>query len=266
MTSRFKKTKWDSLIENNPFSIKKKNSNNAWWSLMKSVRQIITINAIVFFVLWAVEIILPTFHMFLVTNLAVPTDWHIITKPWTILTSAFTHIGLMHIVFNMLAIYMFSPLLKRAFNDKQIWNIYILGHLCGVICSISINILLGNKASFALGASCGVAALTIATCYKYPRIPVNFFFFPTTLKWVAYIFIAQSVYLLFTPNMIGGLGHLFGMVLGYFYVKELEKNNDIGKVFNIFNKIKKLKFKSKPVYKSTCSPETEKIIRNMFKK
>ncbi len=266
--NRFKKTKWDDLIADNPFSKKNKNSANSYSnSIPKSVLQIIGINVAVFLLLWICEIALPmTWYQMIVKMLAVPTDIEILYKPWTVITSAFTHLSFGHILGNMLAIFFIAPYFKMAFIDKQIWNLYLLGHFVGIFFSIGINILIFDDHGMALGASCGVSALVAGVCFKFPQMPVNIFFINTTLKWLIAIYVIQSIFMLFSPNMVGGIGHLFGMLLGVLYVHLLTKNIEIGKIFDSITKLKIKKTGKGIKYVSMYSEKSENSIKNIINK
>lgn len=269
--SRFKKTAWDNLIVDNPFSKSNRSSTNSYSnSIPKSVLQIIGINVAVFLFLWICEFILPmSWYEMSIKMLAVPTDTEIFYKPWTILTSAFTHLSFGHILGNMLAIFFIAPYFKMAFTDKQIWNLYFLGHLVGIFFSIGINITMLNGHGLALGASCGVSALVAGVCFKFPNMPVNILFINTTLKWLIAIYVIQSIFMLFSPNIVGGIGHLFGMVLGVVYVYLLTKNIEIGKIFNSITKLKRFrrpKTGKGIKYVSLYSEDSENSIKNIINK
>lgn len=189
----------------------------------KSILQIIGINLVIYLFLCVCRYLPETTYEYVVRLFAIPTDISVVYKPWTILTSAFTHLTFIHIFGNMWALFVIAPYFKIAFNDSQIWLLYLAGHLFGIVCSIAINISFIDSHGIALGASCGVSCLIGALAFKYPKLPINLFFIDSNLKWLAILFIAQSVYMLFTPNAIGGLGHLFGMAFGMIYI-HLNKN------------------------------------------
>jgi membrane associated rhomboid family serine protease len=123
----------------------------------------------------------------------------------------------------MISLYFIGEYFKMAFNNRQIWLLYILGHIFGVVLSICVNVLVFDGHNLALGASCGVSTLVAGLCLTYPNLPVYIYFIKSNLKWLLILFAANSVFMLFTPNMIGGMGHLFSMVFGLIYVKFLYK-------------------------------------------
>src|SRR5262245_19022069 len=73
-----------------------------------------------------------------------------ITRPWTLFTYAFTHnlMGLMHILFNMLALYWFGKLLVSYLGSDKVIAIYVLGAIAGGVLYLMVYNLIPDPPDF----------------------------------------------------------------------------------------------------------------------
>ena len=72
---------------------------------------------------------------------------------WTVLTASFLHGGILHIVFNMMALYQLGPFVLREFGVHRFVNIYILTGVAGFV----VSVLAGVR--FTIGASASICGL-----------------------------------------------------------------------------------------------------------
>jgi membrane associated rhomboid family serine protease len=190
-------------------------------------------------------------------------DWFIlpatfdgfISKPWTIITYGFVHVGFIHILMNLISLYFIGNLFVKYFTPKQFISFYILGTLFGgIVFLLSYNFfpVFANDVSNSvlLGASAGVSAIFIGLATYIPnyqfKIPLVGF---VKLWHLAVIWVALDVIQIPIGNAGGRLAHIGGALFGFFYVSQAS-NTEIA----IWSKIKSLfSIKSKPlktVYKS----------------
>lgn len=167
-----------------------------------------------------------------------------IVKPWSIITYAFVHYDLWHIIFNMLWLYVIGRMFLNLFSAKMALNIYFLGAMSGgllfMLCyTLLPSVFLAN--SNLVGASAAVRALLIFLCAYMPNQEIRFFVFNIKLWYVGLAIVILDVFGVFTGisnpgtgNAGGNLAHLGGALLGYFYAKQLLKGDDIGKGFERF--------------------------------
>jgi membrane associated rhomboid family serine protease len=124
---------------------------------------------------------------------------------WMILTSAFTHIDLLHIGFNMLALYILGPPVERALGHSRFLTIYIFSALTG---SAAVY-LLSSPASSTLGASgaiFGLMGTVLILSYLYRGDMTNIL-----------IWLGMNIALTFMlGSQISWQGHLGGLVGGIF--------------------------------------------------
>ncbi|XMO85302.1 rhomboid family intramembrane serine protease [Algibacter sp. AS12] len=164
-----------------------------------------------------------------------------IMKPWSIISYAFLHYDVWHILFNMLWLYFLGRMFLNLFSAKMAINIYFLGAISGgllfMFCYSLFPGVFGGSSRL-LGASAAVRALLIFLCAYMPNQEMRFFTFSLKLWYVGAAIVALDVIGVFSGikdpvygNAGGNLAHLGGALLGYFYAKQLLSGKDIGKGF-----------------------------------
>ncbi|MBN1363567.1 MAG: rhomboid family intramembrane serine protease [Syntrophaceae bacterium] len=78
---------------------------------------------------------------------------------WTLISASFLHGGILHILFNMMALYQLGPFVLHEFGFHRFINLYIITGACGFTASV----LLGTP--FTLGASASICGLIGAIVY-----------------------------------------------------------------------------------------------------
>lgn len=159
-----------------------------------------------------------------------------IYKPWTIITSGFSHLGFGHIFWNMIALYWFGMLISEYLNSKRLISMYILGVLAGGLAYLVVyNFIPVPKAVQAglgghlLGASAGVYAVVVGAATLMPNYSFHLIFIgPVRIKYIAAIFILLSIFGLVGSNAGGDLAHLGGALMGYGFIIALNKGTDLG--------------------------------------
>jgi rhomboid protease GluP len=86
---------------------------------------------------------------------------------WRLLTSMFIHIGILHITFNMYALWAIGPLTERVFGHRRFFIIYILSGLGGSFASFLFTTALSAGAS---GAIFGLVGALLYYSYKRPSL------------------------------------------------------------------------------------------------
>lgn len=160
-------------------------------------------------------------------------------KPWTIITYAFMHSGIFHILSNMLILYFSGKFFLTYFSGKRMLNLYFLGAIFGaLIYTLSYNLLPAFSStgrSYLIGASASVMAILVATATQAPNLQVRLFFLGNLkLWWIATFLVVLDVIQIPISNPGGHLAHLGGSAIGYFYITQLKKGNDIGSWLQTF--------------------------------
>lgn len=198
------------------------------------LEKIIGINLVIFLIGMLLSVVLKTESS--LYWLELPKELgEFIFKPWSIITYGFTHYGFFHLLFNMMVLYFVSQMMLNLFSPKLTLNIYFLGIIFGGLFFLLVyNVLPASSlkpATALVGASAGVRALLIFLCAYMPNTQVRVILFNIKLWHLGLVLVAFDVIGLFGANQGGGIAHLGGVALGYFYAIQLKKGTDIGKGF-----------------------------------
>lgn len=139
---------------------------------------------------------------------------------WRLITYQFLHGDVFHLVFNMLALYIFGPFLEGAWGSRAFIKFYLI---CGAAGGIlySLLVLAGvMPAGMMVGASGAIYGVTAAVAYLFPRQRILVMgIIPMTMRWLVVLFIISSFLGLVRGENVGGeLGHLTGLGAGFVYV------------------------------------------------
>jgi membrane associated rhomboid family serine protease len=138
---------------------------------------------------------------------------------WQLFSYQFLHGGLFHILFNMLAVWMFGCDLERRWGSNFFLRYYFVSVVGGAI----LNTLFApGQMGPSIGASAGVYGILLAYGLIYPnRIVYFYFLFPIKVKYFVMIIGAIALYSSLTAGQSGiaHLAHLGGMVFGYVYLR-----------------------------------------------
>ncbi|MEP2772732.1 MAG: rhomboid family intramembrane serine protease [Fulvivirga sp.] len=157
-------------------------------------------------------------------------------KPWTILTYAFAHsLGdIFHILFNMLIFYWFAKLIIEYLGSDKVISLYVLGALAGGIAYLLVYNFVPfymERSGFPgmVGASAAVYAVTVAAATLMPNYTFFLLFLgPVKIKYIAGFYIVLSFLGSVGSNAGGNIAHLGGALIGYLFIRQLQKGTDIG--------------------------------------
>ncbi|TXG38999.1 rhomboid family protein [Seonamhaeicola maritimus] len=191
------------------------------------LEKIIAINVVVFIIERLFSLSLEWFKL--------PSEFSdFIVKPWSLISYAFLHGDVLHILFNMLWLYFIGRMILNLFSPKMALNIYFLGAICGGLLFMLgywlFPSFLGGNPKL-VGASAAVRALLIFICAYMPNQEVRFFTIKLKLWYIGAAIVVLDGIGLFGGNAGGNLAHLGGAILGYVYAKQLVQGKDIGKGF-----------------------------------
>jgi len=144
--------------------------------------------------------------------------------PWQVITYGFLHGSLIHIGFNMLALYMFGGQIEQVFGPRR-FLIYYLGCVFGAaVMQLATSALAGGEAYPTVGASGGVFGLLLAYGLFFPRRMVMLIFPPIPMP--AWLFVTLygllELYLGVTGTQAGvaHFAHLGGMLGGWILIRQ----------------------------------------------
>tara|TARA_R110000868_G_scaffold88088_3_gene245749 strand:- start:12207 stop:13076 length:870 start_codon:yes stop_codon:yes gene_type:complete len=204
-------------------------------SRLNVLEKIIIINVVIFVLGLLLQLTQGTFKQSSLSWLELQSDFFtFIAEPWTIISYAFVHYDFLHILFNMLWLYIIGQLFLNLFNPKLALNVYFLGAICGgllFIASYSLFPQIFATGNRLVGASASIRALLIFLCAYFPSKEIRFFTFNLKLWYFGLAIVILDTIGLFGTNSGGNVAHLGGAALGYFYAIQLKKGHDIGKGF-----------------------------------
>ncbi|RKT01963.1 rhomboid family intramembrane serine protease [Chryseobacterium defluvii] len=137
-----------------------------------------------------------------------------------LLSAGFLHADIMHLVFNMLTLYFFGPIVIEGFGNIGFLLIYFGSILLGNIFSLFIY----QKQPWysAIGASGGVSGILFAAIAMIPKLGIYLFFIPIPIPGYVFglVYFGYSVYMMLNPrehDNIGHAAHLGGAFFGLVY-------------------------------------------------
>lgn len=181
-----------------------------------------------------VFVIDPFINGFLTEWLHMSTDhaiWGL--QYWRFIGFQFLHAGQMHLIFNMIGLYFFGPMVEQYLGGKRYLAFYLLCGIFGAVLYLILNIagvifgpvpfvLFNDTATRLVGASAGIFGVLLAGAFLAPNVKVLvFFIIPMKLSTMAYCLVGISVFSIFTStsNAGGEAAHLGGAAAGWYFIR-----------------------------------------------
>lgn len=186
---------------------------------------LIIANVVVFLLVWAVT--LSGNHAGIAGNftlpwLCVPSEAATaVRRAWTAVTYMLTHYDFLHLLFNMLWLYMFGLLLYPAVSGKRLLVLFGGGGLAGSLLYVAVTALWPGSSSagqYLCGASAAVLAVMTCAALVYPDRRINLLLIgPVKLKWVTLCCIVLTFFGIGGGSPGAGSAHVGGVVFGAAY-------------------------------------------------
>jgi len=143
--------------------------------------------------------------------------------PWQVVTYSFLHGNELHILVNMLGLYMFGSEVERVLGQRRYVTYYFVSVLVAAIAQLVTSAVSTGPAYPTIGASGGVFGLLLAYGVFFPRRIVMLIFPPIPMPaWLFVIVYAViSLYLGVTGTQAGvaHFAHLGGMLGGFIMLR-----------------------------------------------
>jgi membrane associated rhomboid family serine protease len=194
--------------------------------LTPAIKLIVAANVVVFLADSIVPAMAPAFGLY-------PADVIGELQVWRMVTYMFLHGGIFHILFNMLALWMFGVELERMWGSRYFTRFYFVSGVGAALTTLLLSLLPFSFAnllysSLTIGASGAVYGILLAYAMYFPHRPIYvYFIFPIPAKYFVMIMGAISLY---SSMSAGGGGvahstHLGGLVAAYLYLKSGTKTS-----------------------------------------
>jgi membrane associated rhomboid family serine protease len=145
---------------------------------------------------------------------------------WQPITYMFLHVGLAHILFNMLALWMFGGELERIWGTRYVLKFYAVSGVGAALLTIVLAYLPFDwaralRGAHIVGASGAIYGLLLAYGLSFPNRPIYMYFvFPIPAKYFVLIMGALAFYSSVTGTRgVAHVTHLGGLLVGYLYLK-----------------------------------------------
>ena len=143
--------------------------------------------------------------------------------PIQIVTSFFSHAGLMHFIFNMYALFLFGTAIETTIGSRRFLVQYLIfGLVSGLLICF-----LDPTPNPVLGASGAISGLLVVYAFHYPNTKLGILFLPFQFRAVHFVMGLAGISLVFVvmsffENSSGAgishFGHLMGMVVAFVYL------------------------------------------------
>lgn len=195
----------------------------------RAVKQLLIANGVIFLVLALLGAFAPALAdvaqvLFQLRALNVVHGWL-----WQLVTYAFLHAGLMHILFNMLALWMFGAQLEMDWGYNLFMQFYFFCVIGAALVTVAVSFtgLLGvTPYTATVGASGGIYGLLLAFGMLHGESEVMLFPLPFRIKAKYFVMgiIALALYGALSSSRGGGqsiayMAHLGGVLFGYIWLK-----------------------------------------------
>jgi rhomboid family protein len=138
---------------------------------------------------------------------------------WQLATYMFLHAGLLHIGFNMLALWMFGTELESLWGTPRFLRFYFI---TGIGAAIMTTLVTPNSYTITIGASGAIYGLLAAYGLLFPdRIILVYFVLPIKAKYLVLILGLMTFWssVAATGGGIAHVAHLGGMIFGWLYLR-----------------------------------------------
>ncbi len=145
---------------------------------------------------------------------------------WQLVTYMFFHAGFGHILWNMLALWMFGVQLERLWGTARFLRFYFICGICAALTVIAAAYIFGGTDVRTVGSSGAIYGILVAYGVMFPDQTILFgFLIPIKSKYFVLI-IGGVVFLQSFSATVGGqrggvavLAHLGGLVTGYLLLR-----------------------------------------------
>ncbi len=140
------------------------------------------------------------------------------------LSSGFLHVDYMHLLFNMLTLYFFAPIVIESYGRNEFIGMYLLSLLAGNALSYYMH---RNDFFYsAVGASGAVSGILFSSIFLFPFMQIYVFFIPLPAIIFGVLYMVYSIFGM--KNQWGNIGHaahiggaFMGLILSVLYKPSL---------------------------------------------
>lgn len=147
--------------------------------------------------------------------------------PWQLLTYGFLHGSVSHLIFNMLALFMFGAQVEHVWGARRFLGYYLTCVAGAAVCQLLVGaatMSMGGEAYPTVGASGGVFGLLLAYGMLFPHQRVMLLIPPVPMKARTLVIVYGAIELLLgvtgTAPGVAHFAHLGGMLFGWLLIRQ----------------------------------------------
>jgi len=166
-----------------------------------------------------------------ILNLLVLVPGEVLLHPWTLVTYAFLHGGLMHIGFNMLGLYFFGPRVEERLGAQRFLTLYFVSAISGGLLHDAVS-LYTRHYNPVIGASGALFGVMLAFAMFWPEVQILVMFvLPLPARVAVILWTLMSLYsgIQGSRSGVADFAHLGGFAGAYLYLKFLQRTAGVKK-------------------------------------
>lgn len=141
---------------------------------------------------------------------------------WRIITANFIHVGVLHLIMNMMVLYLFGTTVEKMYGSREYWLIYFASGLGGIIASTLIMPYPGAGAS---GAIFGIIGAIVVMGFRYHKnLPMRY---RDLYTWILVFYILLDFGFSLFVKVFDTYAHLGGFLVGMAVAYALNLRRDI---------------------------------------
>ena len=145
----------------------------------------------------------------------------VLVRPWTLVTYAFLHANLPHILFNMLMLFFFGPRLEERLGSRTFIWFYLSCAIGGALLSFGL-----APSAMVVGASGAIFGVVVGFARYWPRERIYIWgILPVQARILAIFMVASSVAsgVMGAEDGIAHFAHLGGLLAGWVFLRSWER-------------------------------------------
>lgn len=143
-------------------------------------------------------------------------------SPWQLISYAFLHGSLMHLLFNMFGVYMFGANIERVLGPRRYLNFYLVSAVSAAIAQLLVTNMTGGDYP-TVGASGAVFGILLAFAMIFPHRTIMPLFPPIPMKAPVFVALYGGIELFLgvtgTQAGVAHFAHLGGMAGGFLLMR-----------------------------------------------
>ena len=141
---------------------------------------------------------------------------------WQLVTYLFFHAGFMHILWNMLTLWMFGAELEKTWGTERFLRYYFACGIGAGLCVVAVSYLVGDPYSRTIGASGAIYGILAAYAILFPDRMILFgFLVPIKVKYFVLIMgavVFMNSFVSFGSG-VNQVAHLGGLLVGFLMLR-----------------------------------------------